>query len=167
MARRGENIYKRKDGRWEGRIQVEQPCGKIKLHSVYAHSYSEIKQKMKALCVPNYSPKAVESTVEYYTEQWLQAVRLRCKQSTYSKYSNICKNHINPILGKIRMSNLCNKDIYNLMSMDEALAPKTLNDILCVLKMIYSYAESAGCKGYAQLDEISVRVPKSNTDSSD
>lgn len=163
MARRGENIYKRKDGRWEGRILVELPCGKMKLRSVYAHSYSEVKQKMKALYDPNYNSKAVENTVEYYSEQWLQAVKLRCKQSTYNKYSNICKNHINPILGKIRMSNLCNNDIYSLLSTDEALAPKTQNDILCVLKMIYSYAESAGCKGHAQLDEISVRVPKSAT----
>lgn len=161
MARRGENIYKRKDGRWEGRVRVEQPNGTMKFHSVYARSYSEIKRKMRDFCTADYSHKAADNTVEYYAVQWLQAVKLRCKQSTYSKYSNVCKNHIVPILGKIHVKNLHNEDICNLLYTDDELAPKTLNDILSVLKMIYSYAESAGCKGCAQLDEIAVRVPKS------
>lgn len=163
MARRGENIYKRKDGRWEGRIQVEQPNGKAKLHSIYAHSYLEIKRKMKNFCVEEYCPKAADNTVEYYTEQWLQSVKLRCKQSTYSKYSNVCKNHIVPVLGNIYMNNLCNEDIYRFLSINEVLAPKTLNDILCVLKMICSYAEAGGCKGRVCFDKISIRVPKSVT----
>lgn len=163
MARRGENIYKRKDGRWEGRVQVEQPNGKMRFHSVYAHSYSEIKQKMKNFCTTDYCSKMVDNTMEYYIGQWLQTVKLRCKQSTYSKYSNICKNHIIPILGKVHMNNLSNGDICHLLYADEMLAPKTLSDILCVLKMIYSYAKSAGCKGCAQLNEISIRVPKSAT----
>ncbi len=160
MARRGENVYKRRDGRWEGRIQIELQNGKTKLHSVYAHSYSEIKQKMKGFCIENHSPNTIEYTVEYYAQQWLQTVKLRCKQSTYSKYSNTCKNHIVPILGSIRMNLLCNEDVHNLLSTNDKLAPKTLNDILCVLKMIYSYAESTGCKGCAHLDCISVRIPK-------
>lgn len=161
MARRGENVYKRKDGRWEGRIQIEQPNGKMKFHSVYAHSYSEIKQKMKNFSAVDYNSKTVNKTIEYYTEQWLQTVKLRCKQSTYSKYSNICKNHIIPILGKVRINNLSNGDVCHMLYVDEKFAPKTLNDILCVLKMICSYAESADCKVCTQLNEISVRVPKS------
>lgn len=161
MARRGENIYKRKDGRWEGRMRIEQPDGVIKLHSVYAHSYLEIKRKMKDFCAADYNPKTADRTVEYYTEQWLKAVKLRCKQSSYSKYSNVCKNHIIPVLGCIRVSCLNNEDIYRLLSANKALAPKTLSDVLCVLKMIYSYAESVGGKGRVHLDEISVRIPKS------
>ena len=47
MPRKGENIYKRKDGRWEGRYVVaKKPSGKIIYKSVYGHSYLEAKQKL-------------------------------------------------------------------------------------------------------------------------
>ena len=47
MARRGENIHKRKDGRWEARIQIVSHNGKSTYHSVYGKTYSEVKEKKK------------------------------------------------------------------------------------------------------------------------
>ena len=48
MSKRGENIYKRKDGRWEGRyIKCRAPHGKIQYGYVYGKSYSETKAKLK------------------------------------------------------------------------------------------------------------------------
>lgn len=47
MPRRGENIYKRKDGRWEGRyIKEYETDGKAKYGYVYAHSYTEVKARL-------------------------------------------------------------------------------------------------------------------------
>lgn len=44
MARRGENIYKHKDGRWEGRYKTGiKPDGKTKYSSVYGKSYYDVK----------------------------------------------------------------------------------------------------------------------------
>ena len=44
MPRRGENIYKRKDGRWEARYVKEiKPDGKKIYGSVYGKSYNEAK----------------------------------------------------------------------------------------------------------------------------
>ena len=44
MARRGENIYKRKDGRWEGRYKSGfKADGKTKYSSVYGKSYAEVR----------------------------------------------------------------------------------------------------------------------------
>lgn len=45
MARRGENIRKRSDGRWEGRYLIH-INGSKKYRSVYATSYNEVKQKL-------------------------------------------------------------------------------------------------------------------------
>lgn len=43
MARKGENIYKRKDGRWEGRyIKSRSSTGKANYGYVYAKSYREV-----------------------------------------------------------------------------------------------------------------------------
>ena len=47
MPRRGMNIYKRKDGRWEGRIKKEGPTkGKRSYRSVYGRTYAEVKEQM-------------------------------------------------------------------------------------------------------------------------
>ena len=45
MARKGENIRKRKDGRWEGRYSVK-INNHSKTRSVYAATYLEVKQKL-------------------------------------------------------------------------------------------------------------------------
>lgn len=45
MARKGENIRKRKDGRWEGRYHVIEN-GISKTKSVYARSYRDVKVKL-------------------------------------------------------------------------------------------------------------------------
>ena len=48
MARKGENIYKRKDGRWEGRyIKSRSSTGKANYGYVYAKSYREVKASVR------------------------------------------------------------------------------------------------------------------------
>ena len=47
MARKGENIYKRKDGRWEGRYRMNNPAdGRKRYCSVYGKTYKEVKEKL-------------------------------------------------------------------------------------------------------------------------
>ena len=44
MCRKGENIRKRKDGRWEARyIKYRDPEGKIHYGSLYGKTYGEVK----------------------------------------------------------------------------------------------------------------------------
>ena len=44
MARHGENIYKRKDGRWEGRYKSEiKADGTTRYSSIYGKTYAEVK----------------------------------------------------------------------------------------------------------------------------
>lgn len=50
MSKRGENILKRKDGRWEGRYKNGcKDNGKTKYSSVYAHTYSECSKKLQTV----------------------------------------------------------------------------------------------------------------------
>lgn len=47
MSKKGENIYKRKDGRWEGRyIRLYDENGKAKYGYVYGKNYSDVKQRL-------------------------------------------------------------------------------------------------------------------------
>lgn len=58
MARHGENIHKRKDGRWEGRyIKGRSETGKAIWGYVYAYSYVDAKSACPALPKASTSPK--------------------------------------------------------------------------------------------------------------
>ena len=47
MLRRGSNIYKRKDGRFEGRVPIgHKEDGSLKYKFLYARTLSEVKEKM-------------------------------------------------------------------------------------------------------------------------
>ena len=50
MGRKGENIFYRKDGRWEARYVKDQlENGKYKYGYVYGKSYMEVKQKRNSM----------------------------------------------------------------------------------------------------------------------
>lgn len=156
MPRRGENIYKRRDGRWEGRVLIDS-----KYHSVYARSYSEVKQKLRSYSVkPMNDKQADRNTVSDFANQWLATVKLKCKPSTHNKYSNICKNHIVPLIGKRRIADLSSENIEEMLEKRSSLAPKTRSDILCVIKMIVSYAQQCGCNCQLNLKALAIRLPK-------
>lgn len=47
MPRRGENIYRRQDGRWEGRyIADRKPDGKAVYRSIYGTSYAQVRERL-------------------------------------------------------------------------------------------------------------------------
>ena len=82
MAKRGSNIYKRKDGRFEGRVPVGyHDNGKIKYKSVYARTLSEVKEKMSEVysIKQNQSVSAIKLTVRDVAEQWLSATEQRVR----------------------------------------------------------------------------------------
>lgn len=86
MARRGENIHKRKDGRWEGRyIKARTPEGKIQWGYIYGTAYAEVKRVLiqkKAEAV-FYNLKRTDLTFEALAEVWLHSLRNSIKESTY------------------------------------------------------------------------------------
>lgn len=49
MARRGENIFRRKDGRWEARVSEHRENGNKIYRSLYGKSYTEVKAKERRI----------------------------------------------------------------------------------------------------------------------
>ena len=153
MSRRGENIYKRKDGRWEARFVKEITIdGKKKYGSVYGHSYSEVKQKQKTHI---FNPQIIETknfaTVEAVMKNWLYLTKHKTKYSTFVKYETIINNHIIPELGKINVSMLTAKRISEFTDkLIDSFATATVNNILIVLEMGFDYAE----------EEYNIKCPK-------
>ena len=75
MARKGENIYKRKDGRYEGRyIKDYDLQGKGIIGYVYGKTYKEAKEKLliaKAKVKERYNKPLSEMFVKDWFEKWL------------------------------------------------------------------------------------------------
>ena len=169
MARRGENIYKRKDGRWEGRYIKQYDINhKAKYGYVYAYTYNEVKHKLLDAKLKPSTNQCVNNsdTISYFSKMWLEEVRLQLKQSTYVKYLNIINNHINPNLGLIRVVDIDITDIKKII--DEklergrvdgngGLSAKSVRDILSVLRLILKYAEISGIKCHCNFDAISIK----------
>lgn len=162
MARRGENIYKRSDGRWEGRyIKSRDSLGKAIYKSVYASTYTEVKNKLQIQKNQTVTDKAytIESTVpfSFWADSWLLSVKIKCKLSTYNKYKNLYNNYIYSVIHDLETNQINISVVQNIMLMNAELSAKTRNDILCVIKQILDYAEMNGCKNNINLKGICVR----------
>lgn len=162
MAKKGENIYKRKDGRWEGRyIKTYNPDGSAKYGYCYAKTYLEVKQKLniaKAALLTNQEPTSTKKRrLSFYCEEWLKFNRTRVKESTYVKYNTIISKHINPYLGYCLIQNLSSLTVeqfsYDLLSV-ESLSPKTVKDILTVLNSVLKYVSKQLPQGLQKIDIV-------------
>ncbi len=161
MSRRGENIYKRKDHRWEGRyIQTYDSNGKAVYKSVYAHSYADVKDKLisrKNNPIIQTQTKQNNGIFGYYAENWLLTVKLKNKISTYNKYHNLYNSYIMPIIGSTRIDTINTEAVVQVIHERDDLSAKTVNDILCVVKMILSYATDCGCEVTFNPKSLSIR----------
>lgn len=91
MSRKGENIYKRKDGRWEGRyVRCYDENERPKYGYVYAKTYTEAKNKLiERKGAVNESGAVFDTGSCLYTDvldAWLQSSRINIKESTYARY---------------------------------------------------------------------------------
>ena len=109
MARRGENIRKRKDGRWEGRyIKARTSEGKIQWGYVYGTVYAEVKRVLiqKKAEAGFYKLKRTDLTFEALAEVWLHSLRNSIKESTYAHYSYTLHKYLLPVLSKAPVASL-------------------------------------------------------------
>ncbi len=136
MARHGENIRKRKDGRWEGRYLVySEEKGKKLYRSVYGRTYEAAKEKLTMKKISLMETRGMhtgnaaaekegsgngsgkKSGLEGQTQPenlmfselaagWLGEVRQTRKASTYVKYSMVYRVHLEPVLREVKASGI-------------------------------------------------------------
>jgi len=143
MGRRGESVYRRKDGLWEARYVKEIGIdGKKRYGSVYGHSYREAKEKrqdvMDRIVLRQPVPPMRKITVNILADEWLFINQNRLKPATIQRYTGIVSNHIKPTIGGTQVMYLTTAGIhqFSLSRLDAGLAPQTVNDVLMVLRAI-------------------------------
>lgn len=152
MSRTGENIYKRKDGRWEARyIKYYDGNGKAKYGYVYGHSYAEAKSKLircltsiKSGPASNSKPNSFKG-FDFWLDEWLKVKKVRVKEPTYIRYRNSIENHIKPYLGKYPIERISTALIEKFaqyllekgrLDKTGGLSEKSVLDILTIVKEV-------------------------------
>ena len=154
MSKKGENIYKRKDGRWEGLyIKSRTDSGKIVYGYVYAKTYREVKIKLKEN-IPSLPLKpvvAVSTNSNVFSNvafDWFESIKSQTKESTRNKYENLLMDYILPIYGEQTLDTItydfielqCNLLLRIGGKKGTGLSTKTVNDILSVIRGILKFA---------------------------
>ena len=155
MPRKGENIFKRKDGRWEGRYIKGRDGNKAVYGYVFGKSYLEVKQKKsEALRRIDQEKTQVKKqtqvkspTLENIAFQWLDELKPIRKKSTIVKYMGQLKNYIIPAFGNLKLNEISNENIISfsrkLLTEEQQgrkLSPKTVSDIISRMKSIRRFA---------------------------
>ncbi|MDO4296509.1 MAG: site-specific integrase, partial [bacterium] len=172
MPKKGENIYKRKDGRWEGRyIKSRSSTGKIVYGYVYAKTYREVKAKLRATTILH-SVKA-QPTIASVTNphsfstvavNWFESIKLKIKESTQNKYLNMLTNYILPLCGEQILEGItydyiescCNMLLISGGKKGTGLSTKTVTDVLSIIRSILKFAIRKGM--YVPCDGSTIQI---------
>ncbi len=153
MARRGENIYKRKDGRYEGRYVIgKTQTGKTRFGYVYARQYAEVRRlliqkKSERLGQSELKTSVHQGTLEDWMKYWMENELLgSVKASSYQTYLNQMNRHLLPGLGRYALSQLTPGIVYDFVEAlrKKGLASNTMKGIFRLFSAAMRFAFEEG-----------------------
>ena len=145
MARHGENIHKRKDGRWEARVftgYTEQHKAIYK--SFYGNSYEEVKKKKERSGYGGNPKSYLSLTFDQAAYAWLKEKKGKIKITSYNHYANQYELHIKPFFANKLLKDL-KAEHYNQFlkkKEEDGYSAGTLQLIRVIIKMIILYADN-------------------------
>lgn len=184
MARHGENIRKRADGRWEGRYKVfDESRKKYVYRSVYGRDYGETKEKLSMarlgpVCHGMEKQRMAEAesgsrngtdgcggTVLFSqaAAEWFAELSVRRKYSTYIKYDTVYRTHLAGVIGSCRLSAGAAQELQEKISdhlSGEGLSESLQKSIFCVVNQILSFADRHYQSGIPSLEHSPVKAKK-------
>ena len=153
MAKRGSgegSIYKRSDGRWAGVVDLGWLDGKRNRKSMYAKTRKEVQEKLNTALLSHRRGLSFQSetlTVSEFLFDWLaESVKPIVRPRTYQSYAELVRLHLEPSLGRIRLSRLTPRDVRKLINskLNAGLSPRRVQYIHAVLRKALSQAEKDG-----------------------
>lgn len=163
--RRGENIYRRKDKRWEGRYPVgKKTNGKTKYASVYGKTLQAVRKKLYPLKLKYQLIQEIQGNSAIMFQEWggiwLEEVSVGIKQSTYANYKHKLNHYVLSVVGQYYLNEL-NEDIAEelLCSLKELeLKASTIQSIFRIVNQCISLAVQK--KLIKNNPFLSIKLPK-------
>lgn len=151
MARRGENIYHRKDGRWEGRYWTGTgPDGRRIYKSVYGRRYCDVRRELAIRRARHYleldRPEACDMLFEERAAYFLEfKVKPFVKETTLVGYRRLIVQHLIPEFGGMPLGALEPEDLQRYFSrLNGTLSHGTIGNIFSLLRTILRDAYADG-----------------------
>lgn len=142
MPWHGENIYKRRDGRYEGRYVIgKTSMGKTRFGYIYGYQYAAVRnqllqKKVEQLKKQNDSITDCTLLLKDLLQHWLEnEVIGRVKQSSYQTYVRQINVHLLPKLGSLTLSEISSSVIYQFVAQLEA-SSMAYNSIKSVVRLL-------------------------------
>lgn len=147
MCRRGENIYKRKDGRWEGRYAKGRKAnGALKYGYVYGKSYSIVRRELLMLKSDYQRQCQWQSHYHGTSRQWIQSwlleeVQERVKLSTFASYQHKLQTYVLPSIGELPLQQVTRDCLQQLIKKwQRQLSPATILVLYRILSKCMKHA---------------------------
>lgn len=139
---KGLNIYKRKDGRFEGRITTEIIDGKRKFKAFFGKTEEDVLSKMEKFRASLPQPTEKKLTLSSIFTEWFQSISYRVKDSTLANYLLKADKHILPAFGKQNITEIVQTSIYQFIrdKQNSGLSNRYITDILILMKSVFKYA---------------------------
>jgi len=139
-------VRKRDDGRWEGRIVVgHKDDGSPIFRYVYGSTQKELTAKLRK-CITAYQGVELTAqskiTMSEWPDQWLVMTEETVRPGTMRGYRSYVENHIRPVLGEKRITQIKVKDIQKLYDkLGQTLASGTVRRVHTTLHSIMKAAK--------------------------
>ncbi len=145
MARAGENIYKKKDGRYEARyIESRDENGKAIYRAVYGKSKAEVREKVENAKrqIAEVASPIEGKTFKQVAEEYLEKARGAIASTTYDRYLDALERDVYPEYANTPMTEVTEAEVNRFIKVAPGLAEKRgrslTNSGLLVVKAVMS-----------------------------
>ncbi len=153
MARKGANIFKRKDGRWEARfVKGRNLVGKIEYGFCYGKTYSEAREKQQKavaqiLLFHKQAKNKKNCRFVDYVNQWFEIRKLHLKESSVARYIEYINNQILPFFRDLTIEQISSSVVatFTRRICEEGLSAPTIKGTLGLLGSILKYIAKENC----------------------
>lgn len=172
MGRRGESIFRRKDGRWEARYSLgkDVATGKTKYRSVYGNTYSEAKEKRMQAMQKTYISQKNGGFIEA-VRKWLEEKEPGIKEQTYRRYQQCIDTHIIPYFGDVKCSAITQNTVDDFLKQKRlsgrldgkgGLSQSTIRGMCVILQsiLLFAYQKKMGIPEMIQIKKPRVEKKK-------
>lgn len=136
------SVYLRRDGRWEGRLQLGRTeDGKRKYRAFFGKTKEEVQAKM-AENQKEIPAEPTSCTLAELFSEWHQRIIHNVKESTAANYLVKATKHILPCFGNKPIDAISPEDVYAFIEQkkEAGLSGRYILDIVILMKSLFKYA---------------------------